>query len=442
MPAPETLPRIRRRLPWEWIGLAALVVAATTVGVLFVDLDADEQSESAVRVELQALLDSWAEAVRTDDRAAFAGIVDTGTGPELLEAEVDRARALRSVPLADFGYELGAEPTVGVPGEVSDRFGGDPVRSLTALLRYEIAGVDEAPTRKPVTLLVVSRDDGWKIASDRPLPDSVSTTWRGPWDHGPLDVTTTATAGGTSMILAHPDTADLAADIADELPSAVDAVSKVWGADWPKRSLIWVTSSRDEFTDLVGTAHNGDEIAAVAISDAVDPERDRATGQRIVFSPAAGSRLSRQGLRAVLRHELTHIAARPRTVDGSPLWILEGYADYIGYRSDDGVPVTGADLRRIAPNLAEDVVLRGAPSQIPTDDDFADPDRSRTAYETAWSLAAFLAEEHGRDQLTALYRALADGPAGDDLSHDFAATVGASVDEVVDRWGEWLSNRL
>ncbi|HET8994186.1 MAG TPA: hypothetical protein VFN32_10335, partial [Rhodococcus sp. (in: high G+C Gram-positive bacteria)] len=238
MPAPETLPRIRRRLPWERIGLAALAVAAVTVGVLFVDLESHEQSEYGVRVELQALLDSWAEAVRTGDRAALAGIVDTGAGPELLEAEISRARALRGVPLAEFGYELGAEPTVEVPGEVSNRFGDDPVRTLTALLRYEIDGVDEAPTRKPVTLLVVSRDDGWKIASDRPLPDSVSTTWRGPWDHGPLDVTTTATAGGRSMILAHPDTADLAADIADELPSAVDAVSKVWGADWPKRSLI------------------------------------------------------------------------------------------------------------------------------------------------------------------------------------------------------------
>lgn len=443
MPSPESLPRPRRRAPWERIGLAGLALAVAVVGVLLVAPDTTGPSESDVRVELQALLDSWADAVRTADSAALAEIIDTAVGSELLEAETRRAQALTGVPLVEFGYELGTEPAADIPSEIAGLFGDDPVRALTVSLRYGIEGVDEAPTRKPVAVLVVARSDGWKIASDRPLPGSVSATWRGPWDHGPLDVTTTVTAGGTSMILAHPDATDLAADIAAELPSAVDVVSEVWGTDWPERSLVLVTSSHDEFTDQVGTAHNGDEIAAVAISDAVDPEHDRATGQRIVFSPAAGSRLSQESLRAVLRHELAHIAARPQTVDGSPMWILEGYADYIGYRSDTGSPVTGADLRRIAPNLVGEVTRTGAPSQIPTDDDFADPSRSRTAYETAWSLTTFLAEEYGEDDLISLYHRLADGPASEADQRDaFTATVGVSATDVVDRWGDWLTDRV
>ncbi len=441
VPAPETSPRTHRRLPWERIGLAGLALAVASVGVFLVAPAVEEQSAPDVRAEFQALLDSWADAVRTADSAALAEVVDAAAGPELLEAEIRRAQALSGVPLTEFGYELGIEPAADVPDGVVRRFGDDPVLALTVSLRYGIEGVDEAPTHKPVVVLVVERSDGWKIASDRPLPDSASVTWRGPWDHGPLDVRIAETAGGTSTILAHPDRAALAEDIADELPSAVDAVSDVWGTDWPEQALVLVTSSRDEFTDQVGTAHNGDEIAAVAISDAVDPEHGQATGRRIVFSPAAGSRLSREGLRAVLRHELTHIAARPQTVDGSPMWILEGYADHIGYRSDAGSPVTGTDLRRIAPNLAVEVSRNGAPSQIPTDDDFADPVRSRIAYETAWSLATFLAEEYGEDELTSLYRTLADGPVSEAGQSDaFTATVGVSAADVVDRWGDWLTD--
>lgn len=443
MPAPETLSTSHRRLPWERIGLAGLALAVAAAGVLLVAPRADEQSESDTRVELQALLDSWADAVRTADSAALAEIVDSTLGPELLDAEIRRAQALSIVPLTEFGYELGSEPAADVPDAVARRFGDDPLCAVTVSLRYGIEGVDETPTRKPAAMLFVARDDGWKIASDRPLPGTASVTWRGPWDHGPLQVTTAETAGGTSMILAHPDTSDLAANIADELPSAVDAVSDVWGTDWPGRSLVLVTSSHDEFTDQVGTAHNGHEIAAVAISDAVDPEQDRATGQRIVFSPAAGSRLSSDGLRAVLRHELAHIAARPQTVDGSPMWILEGYADYIGYRSGTGAPVTGADIRRIAPSLVVEVLRSGAPSQVPTDKDFADPERSRTAYETAWSFVVFLAEEYGEDELTSLYRTLADGPSSEGDQRDaFSTILDVSAKDAVDRWGQWLTDRV
>lgn len=95
---------------------------------------------------------------------------------------------------------------------------------------------------------------------------------------------------------------------------------------------MWVAGSQDEFTALVGPNHDGRDIAAVAISDAVDPDAATVTGQRIVFSPASADRLTEITRRAILRHELIHVAARAETVDRSPMWVLEGYAEYAAYR--------------------------------------------------------------------------------------------------------------
>ncbi|MDX5311621.1 MAG: hypothetical protein LPK23_09670, partial [Rhodococcus sp. (in: high G+C Gram-positive bacteria)] len=162
----------------------------------------------------------------------------------------------------------------------------------------------------------------------------------------------------------------------------------------------------------------------------------RATGQRIVFSPAAEQRLDEAGLRAILRHELTHVAARTDTVDGSPLWILEGYADYVGYRG------TGGDLAAIAPTLAAVVAERGAPSTLPADAEFAG-DGARLAYESAWSIAAFVAEEFGSERLTALYRRLSAGPADTrELDAALGDVLGVDADQLVDRWGSRLERQV
>ncbi|MEE2031545.1 hypothetical protein [Rhodococcus chondri] len=449
MPAPapsSSAAGVRRRAPdaprWERYGLAGLLLAVIVVGGLVVIAPADSTATDR-RVAVQALLDAWAGAIRAGDEDALAAVIDPDAARGLLTAELRRMSALAAVPLADFGYELGPEPLTPVAGDVAARFGDDPVSEATVYLRYAVDGIDEPPTRKPVTALLVERPSGWRLVDDEAAaadPGGDSGTWRGPWDYGPLVVLDTGTAGGSSLVMGHPDRRELIEAVAAELGSAVDAVSEVWGATWSQRALVVVTGSQEEFTHLVGTSHNGAEIAAVAVSDAVDPARDTATGQRIVFSPTAGERLSRAGLRAVLRHELVHIAARSRTVDGSPLWILEGYADYIGYRGSHGDRVVGGDVARIAPALTEKVRGTGPPVALPPDGDFTDPIRSRAAYETSWSLAAFTADQFGLDRLTSLYRALAAGPVpAGRLDAVLSETTGLDTDTFLERWARWLS---
>lgn len=425
--------------------MAGLVLAVVTAGVLLVVTPADSaEAEQSTRADLQSLIDRWAEAVRTEDRDALASVIDPAA-TALLAAETSRAESLAALPLADFGYELGPEPGLDVPAAVAAAFGTDPVRAHILYLRYAVDGIDDEPTRRPVTALFVERSGGWLLADDAPdLPGAV--TWRGPWDHGRLYVAEVPTSGGRSLVVGPADRRDLIEATALELDSAVDAVSEVWGEDWPRRALVLATGSREEFTYQVGTNHDGEEIAAVAVSDAVRPGSTTATGQRIVFAPNAGERLTRPGLRAVLRHEMVHIATRTDTVDGSPLWILEGYADYVGYRGTGSAPaggVTADDLRRIAPTLVTEVLEDGTPDALPGDSEFTAAEGARSAYETAWSVAAFTADEFGTDRLTSLYRELAAGPAEPDRVDDaLRKVVGVGTDEYVGRWGKWVTERL
>ncbi|MEZ5154142.1 hypothetical protein [Rhodococcus zopfii] len=442
---PESSPSTRASAPRSWERLAvvglAVVVALVALLVLFTPDEAtpdsgqaDTEHADTAHDEIQALLDTWAVAVRTDDADTLRTLVDEHARPGLLDAELRRAAALSQVPLADWGYELSPE-IAPVSADVAARLGRAEAQTRTVYLRYAIDGIDTQSTRKPVTVVVVRRDDGWYLVDDEPGPGRV--TWRGPWDFGPLVVESVAQrSGGRSLVIGHPEQQALVDAIAGEMESAVDAVDQVWGADWSRRGLVLVTASHDEFTQQVGDRHNGAAIAAVAVSDVVDPRAGSVTGQRIVFSPAAGDRLTAEGLRTVLRHELTHIAARAHTVDGSPLWMLEGYADYVGYRGADG------EFGRTAPTLTDTVTRNGAPAALPGDTEFAG-ERSLLAYETAWSLAAYIADDYGPVRLTELYRRLARGPVdGAELDAALMEVLGADTGAFVAAWGSWVDSRL
>lgn len=289
-----------------------------------------------------------------------------------------------------------------------------------------------------VSLVVARRGDDWKLVSDRPLPEYGRTTWRGLWDFGPVSARTVETAGGPSVVLGHPWQQDRIDAIAAELVSAVPAVTEVWGADWPRRAVVLVTADQQEFTEQVGDRHSGSDIAAVSVSDAVSPGASTVTGQRIVFSPTAGERLTESGRRAVLRHEMTHVATRAVTVDGSPMWMLEGFADYIGHRG------SGASVAEVAPTVSAAVAAHGPPARLPSDDDFAaGGERSLAAYESAWTVAEFVAGNFGEDRLRDLYRGLSTGSADQQtVDGKVESAIGVPAETLIAQWGAWLTDSV
>lgn len=436
---------------WEWVGLTGLGIAvALVLSLTAFDHEGEVPDvrrpapvanpyEDGRRAGAQAVLDEWARAVRSGDTAALPGLFDPAAAPGFLEAEIRRAGNASQVPFSEFGYDIGLDPEVPVSSDVADEFGASDVWAPTVYLRYAIAGADAQPTRKPVALVLARRGDEWKLVSDSGVPGSDRETWRGPWDFGPVIARVVNGAEGrSSIVLGHPQQSAMVDRLAGDLGEAVAHVTDVWGQDWSRRAVVMVAGSQEEFASLVGTAHSGADIAAVSVSDAVDQRSRTASGQRIVFSPEAADRLTDLTRVSVLRHELTHIAARAVTADGSPLWILEGYADYVGYR---GIEATFGAL---APTLTAAVAQNGPPTALPTNADFgAGGDTARRAYESSWSVAAFVASEYGEDRLDSLYRELAQGEAtADRLDGRIHDALGVGADGLVQAWGAWVQKQL
>ena len=186
---------------------------------------------------------------------------------------------------------------------------------------------------------------------------------------------------------------------------------------------------------LVGPDFPVESVVAVAVADRVDNASRTVTGQRVVLSPNGVRALSIPSLRVVLRHEITHLAARADTVDGSPIWLLEGFADYVGYRD------SGVTLAEGAPDLAKRVRDEGPPTALPEDRAFRSSGSDLDlAYQQSWSLARFMADRRGEDKLVELYRKLAAvGPASARKTDDLLREVlGLDRAELVRDWQDYL----
>ncbi len=411
----------------RWCGLvllAALLVGCGPTVPTTTPQAVGNPYETQRRAQVQTLLDKWAAALRAGDTGALAPLFDSRADPVFVAAQSRRAEALRQVPLTDFGFDIAEQPEIPVPSDVLDRLGASDAWYAPVTLRYAVAGVDPQPTRKPVALTVARRGNDWRLVSDAPVAGRAS--WRGPWDFGAL----TATVADRSTVLAHPDRQPFAAAVAARLPADVAAVTRFWGTDWNQSVLVIVASSDAEFDALAGS-RGGSDIAAVAVADAVSGGAP--VGQRVVVAAAAAERLTDTTLRVVLRHELTHVAARAVTFDGAPLWLLEGFADYVGYRE------SGLSFAEIAPG-----VRRDPPRSLPSDDAFAAGGAAvKRVYEASWSVCAFAAETFGEPALLAMYRRLAGGRFdAAALDTGLRATLGVGTDEFVSRWQAWLSAKV
>ena len=386
---------------------------------------------------VQLLLDRWATAVRNDDTTALAALFDPRADPGFFGREKARAANLVGVPLSDWGYAITAGPVLTVPPAVVTRVDADELWAPPIDLHYAIAGADPAPTTRPVGLVLARRGTVWRLVSDTAVTDYGRSTWRGPWDFGPMIVRSV----DRGVVLGHPAHAEDVDALAADLDAAVNAVTDFWGPDWQQRAAVFLPDSQDELKALVGPDFAGGEIAAVAIADDVDRAQGVAHGQRVVFNPTTINQLTALSRRVVLRHELTHVAARARTVPQVPMWLAEGFADYSGYRG------SGISLANGAPAVAALVRTVGPPDSLPTDAQFASgasPARVDLAYQLAWTFSAFLASVKGEPVLRAVYLAVAalPTPSGTDIDATLQGVIGVNLATLVHEWGQWLQATL
>ncbi|GAB1514275.1 hypothetical protein JCM33774_63170 [Actinophytocola sp. KF-1] len=383
------------------------------------------------------LLNRRAKALVAHDEQAFLATLD----PKADEAFVSTQRRLfdnlTGVPFDEWSYRLRPDDALDV-AEVPDRFTSVPSDELWAPavdLRYALRGADVIPTERTMGFLFARHGDDWYLRSDTALDGLGRRTWRGPWDFAPCVVTTTE----HGIVLSHPGSQPMVDRLVRELDPSVRAVSELWPTPWSRRVALMLPDSPGEMRALVGPDFPVESVVAVAVADRVDNKTRTVAGQRVVLSPTGVRSLSIASLRIVLRHEITHLAARADTVDGSPTWLLEGFADWVGYRD------SGVTLAEGAPDLAKQVRQDGPPAGLPEDRAFRSGGSDLDlAYQQSWSLARYVAETYGEDRLIAMYRELAAAGAVSATETDrmLRDVLGADRAELVRGWQSYLRKAL
>ncbi|MFH8974154.1 hypothetical protein [Streptomyces sp. NPDC017890] len=389
----------RRRVPGSSVvALCLLLVSLVACG--------GRTAADPARAEVQRVLDRRAAAVLDHDRAAYTR---TGTG-----AGFDN---LSAVPLAEWSYRV---------GDV-DRTGATATAAVE--LRYRFEGHDRGSVTAARTVRL-SRDgaDGrWSVDSDRPAERSGQQ----PWDQGVVRVV----RGEHSLVLGVGQPTGALRGYADLADRAVPAVSDAWDGDWARRVVVLVPGSLEDMAGLLGSpASSYRGIAAVTTGETGG--RERAPADRIIVNPDAYGLLGTLGKQVVLTHETTHVATRADTTAATPLWLSEGYADWVGYRGSGRAPAEAA------PEMAGAVSAGRVPAGLPTDEDFgftADADELARAYEGGWLACRMIADQWGEDRLDAFYRAVGahDDRAGaaEDAMNE---VLGTGPEEFTARWREYL----
>jgi hypothetical protein len=293
---------------------------------------------------------------------------------------------------------------------------GDWTAAADATWRF--AGFDPAPARAEV--LVRLREDGDRVAlTGFGGGDRVSPLWLA----GPLQVRRTA----RTLVLVDGPRA-VADTYARRARAAVPVVRRVLPG-WHRGLVVEVPASVDEL-DRVLDAEPGtyDQIAAVTTS--ADGSLAPDAPVHVFVNPDVYGGLRPTGAQVVMSHEATHVAAGAWTSQ-MPLWLLEGFADYVALRDVD-LPVS-----RSAAQVIAQVRRTGPPRALPGAAEFGTRATHLGAtYESAWLACRLLAQDGGQQALVGFYRAVDDGRS---VGSALESAFGLSLREFTQQWRGELS---
>lgn len=350
---------------------------------------------------LAALTDAVAAAAPEAARALGADAV----AGDLLAAIATNAGALRvrdlSMRYVDAAGPVGADGTWPATVDVSWRF----------------AGFDRAPAVSEVE--VGFRADGAQAR----LVSIGGAEGRTPvWLAGPVAVRRTP----ETLVLASADV-ERYARLATR---AVPVVRRVVTA-WRPRLVVEVPASAEALDRALG-AEPGTYAGIAAVTTSVDGSLAPRSPVHILVNPVELGRLRPTGAQVVMSHEAAHVATdAPRTND-TPLWLLEGFADYVALR-DVPLPVS-----RTAAQIIEQVRSDGPPDALPGTTEFdIRATHLGAVYESAWLVCTVLAERAGEGALVALYD---DVAAGVPLAEALRERAGLTEADLVEAWRARLSD--
>jgi hypothetical protein len=167
--------------------------------------------------------------------------------------------------------------------------------------------------------------------------------------------------------------------------------------------------------------------AAAAVTSTLDASGSRGAPDLVVLNPDVFGGLPPAAAQLVLTHEAVHAVTGAASV-GLPLWVAEGFADYVALRAGR-VP-----LRRAAAQLLATVRRSGPPRRLPVAEDFAGH-RSGETYEAAWLAFRLLGERSGDDAVVAFYLSVLAGTA---VGRALDSAVGLTPAGLTSAWRRYL----
>ncbi len=370
--------------------LDAVVTAAPSV-------TATASVDTGSTAAITTLLEARAKALLGRDRAAYQATVDPAD-PAFLREQIRTFDNLRAVPLSTWTYDVDAGELEAISSDIEKKYAADEVYAPKVSLQYRLLDFDTEATDLVQRLTFARRGERWYVAGDSDFDRPGHATARAVWDFGPVDVIKTA----QTLVLGPRGRRAYLQLIAREVEAAIPRVSAVWGKDWNQRVVVLVPTSQRQVSDLIGTRTALGHIAAVAVSQVSEESGSyRSVGIRVIINPPNFDKLTRLGKRVVLTHEVTHVASRSATSSNTPAWLVEGFADFVGYRGS-GVAATVA-----AQELAQEIRRGKIPAVLATFADFdGDSPRLPQAYEGAWLACRMIADRWGEKTLVAFYRAM------------------------------------
>lgn len=353
------------------------------------------------------LLSDLEQAVTQGDKKAAVALAATGdaAAADRLAAIVDNARALR---VRDFTLRYVDE---------DEAAGAAGTWVVAAETTWQLTGFDATASATEVSFTLTANGDRAAFVSAG-----------GHQRRAPLWLTTrleVRRAPGTLVLAAAP--AAEADTYARYARAAVPVVRKVL-TDWDSGLVVEVPASVDGLhAALNATPEQYAAIAAVTTTP--DGSTAPGTSAHVFVNPAVFGSLRAQGAQVVMSHEAAHVATDAVTTD-VPLWLLEGFADYVALRDVNlPVSVTAAQIGR---QVRED----GVPDHLPGQAEF---DTRTThlgaAYESAWLACVTLAEEGSEDQLVRFYRQVAAGAA---VTEALPEVFGMTEAELTSAWQQRL----
>jgi hypothetical protein len=344
--------------------------------------------------QVAELLASRARAVVDRDRTAWLATVDPAV-PGLAAAQGELFDRLATVRPSSWRYELLTPDAALTDAERAALPAGAVLERVR--LSYRLAPTAPEVTHEQHVTLV--RRDHWLVAGTHAGPQQ-----RDPWDLGPVAVA----RGRRSVVVAAGRSPLPVERTAAEADAAAARVDGVWGRDWSRTVVVLVPADVQQMAALLGrsSAAGLDQLAAVTTGESAAGATSRTTGDRVVLNPTGFAELTGTGRGAVLAHELTHVATRATVRSTPPLWVDEGFADYVAYLG------TSLRPRDLAADLLGSPRALAALRDLPSDAEF-DPAAARVgaAYAKAWLAMRFVAQQGGTIKVVDFYRVATGLPA-------------------------------